>query len=70
MTAKQLWALEPGFQCNTAKGGKAKFRTFFHWRLVLSLFSRYFFLLLPAFVLVSCPGAKMNESQKSAGTHL
>jgi hypothetical protein len=32
MTAKQLWALEPGFQCYAAKGGKSANSRFHFFR--------------------------------------
>jgi hypothetical protein len=43
-SAEWLWALEPGFQCDAAKGRKARIGAFFLWRLTLSFFRALFSL--------------------------
>jgi hypothetical protein len=47
MTAKQLWSLEPGFQCYAAKGGKSANSRFHVFRARRFRFFRARFSLRP-----------------------
>jgi hypothetical protein len=49
MTAQRLWALEPGFRCFAAKGGKTRIRA---CSLLRSALSHYFHALLFFFALM------------------